>query len=41
VKKPYEKPVLRVYGDIRAMTQTSRVQMGNTDANPSGTRKTA
>lgn len=22
VKKPYEKPKLRVYGDIRAMTQS-------------------
>jgi hypothetical protein len=41
LKKSYEKPKLRVYGDIRAMTQTSRVQMGNTDANPAGNRKTA
>ena len=23
VKKPYEKPKLRVYGDIRAMTQAT------------------
>ena len=30
-KKPYEKPLLRVYGDVRAMTGT--VHMGTrTDA---------
>jgi len=39
-KKPYEKPVLRAYGDIRMMTQTSRVQMGNMDR-LGGIRKTA
>ena len=30
-KKPYEKPILRAYGDIRMMTQASRVQKGNAD----------
>ena len=37
---PYEKPVLRTYGDIRMMTQTSRVQKGNKDR-LGGIRKTA
>ena len=40
LKKPYEKPILRAYGDIRVMTQTSRVQMGNKDK-LGGIRKTA
>ena len=30
-KKPYEKPVLRVYGDIRTMTQSHASMAGNTD----------
>ena len=30
-KKPYEKPVLRVYGDIRTMTQAHASNRGNTD----------
>ena len=30
-KKPYEKPVLRVYGDIRTMTQAHASNAGNTD----------
>ena len=30
-KKPYEKPVLRVYGDIRTMTQSHASMFGNTD----------
>ena len=30
-KKPYEKPVLRVYGDIRSMTQARAATVGHTD----------
>ena len=30
-KKPYEKPVLRVYGDIRTMTQARSFAAGNLD----------
>ena len=30
-KKPYEKPVLRVYGDIRTMTQAHVAGRGNLD----------
>jgi len=30
-KKPYEKPVLRVYGDIRTMTQSHASNRGNAD----------
>ena len=30
-KKPYEKPVLRVYGDIRTMTQSHASMAGNID----------
>ena len=30
-KKAYEKPVLRVYGDIRTMTQSHAANAGNTD----------
>ena len=30
-KKPYEKPVLRVYGDIRTMTQSHASMAGNND----------
>jgi hypothetical protein len=30
-KKPYEKPVLRVYGDIRTMTQAHVAGKGNKD----------
>ena len=40
-KKPYEKPTLRIYGDIRMLTQTSARQKGKTDANKTGLRKTA
>jgi hypothetical protein len=29
--KPYEKPVLRVYGDIRTMTQAHAATKGNAD----------
>jgi hypothetical protein len=30
VKKPYEKPLLRVYGDVRTMTGTSMIgRMGD------------
>jgi hypothetical protein len=31
MKKPYEKPVLRVYGDIRAITHAVASAMGNKD----------
>ena len=31
-KKPYQKPSLRVYGDIRTMTQAANHQQGTTDA---------
>jgi len=30
-KKPYEKPVLRVYGDIRTMTQARSFMGGHND----------
>jgi hypothetical protein len=30
-KKLYEKPVLRVYGDIRTMTQANVANVGNLD----------
>jgi len=40
-KKPYQKPTLRIYGDVRMITQTSRVLKGKTDATKSGARKTA
>jgi hypothetical protein len=30
-KKPYEKPVLMVYGDIRSMTQARSFAAGNLD----------
>jgi len=30
-KKSYEKPVLRVYGDIRTMTQAHATIRGNSD----------
>ena len=30
-KKAYEKPVLRVYGDIRTMTQARSFNAGNND----------
>ena len=30
-KKPYEKPVLRAYGDIRTMTQAHVANVGNLD----------
>jgi len=38
-KKPYEKPTLRVYGNVRAMTQHSGFTKGNYD-NPAHVRKT-
>ena len=31
VKKPYEKPLLRVYGDVRTMTKSSKKANGRTD----------
>jgi hypothetical protein len=30
-KKPYEKPVLRVYGDIRTMTRSRSLAAGQLD----------
>jgi hypothetical protein len=30
-KKPYEKPLLRVYGDVRAMTESSMKGTGRVD----------
>ena len=30
-KKPYEKPVLSVYGDIRTLTQSRSFMAGNLD----------
>ena len=33
VKKPYQKPTLRVYGDVRSMTQTSTVKGTVRDVN--------
>jgi hypothetical protein len=39
-KKPYQKPNLRVYGDVRALTQTSPSGKGNRDAVGKGAHKT-
>ena len=39
-KKPYEKPCLRVYGDIGTLTQAIGMTVGQTDNNPSGNQKT-
>lgn len=30
-KKPYKKPELRIYGDIRGMTESNRVRGGRHD----------
>lgn len=38
-KKPYEKPTLRVYGNVRAMTETGT--MGKNMDSFTGPRKTA
>ena len=39
-RRPYEKPTLRIYGDIRMLTQTAARPKGNYD-NKKHTRKTA
>lgn len=38
-KKPYEKPTLRVYGNVRTMTQAISTKEGKRD-NTKGARKT-
>jgi len=37
-KKPYEKPMLMVYGDIRTMTQSHASTAGNSDGRKIGKR---
>ena len=39
-KEPYQKPNLRVYGDIRTMTQTVPSGKGHKDAVGKGAHKT-
>jgi len=39
-KKPYQKPNLRVYGDVRALTQTTPSGKGSADARGKGAHKT-
>jgi hypothetical protein len=38
-KKPYEKPTLRVYGNVRAMTESVSTMAGRMDTTH-GSRKT-
>jgi hypothetical protein len=37
-KKPYEKPTLRIYGNVQAMTHSASLKAGRVDK--SGFRKT-
>lgn len=39
-KKPYQKPNLQVYGNIRALTQTTKAAKGMADAVGKGAHKT-
>lgn len=40
-KKPYQKPTLRMYGDIRTMTQSTGKASSKADGGPKGHPKTA
>ncbi len=40
-KKPYQKPNLRIYGDVRALTQSAGKTSSHGDGGPMGHPKTA